>query len=60
MKKNKIWQWTTKCQIAFDCLKATFLTAPVLMMPDIMKPFILQTDTSDRAIGAVIMQADAN
>jgi hypothetical protein len=59
-KKNKIWQWTDNCQTAFDRLKEIFLTAPVLTMPDTTKPFVLQTDASDRAIGAVIMQADAN
>jgi len=30
------------------------------MMPNINKPFILQTDASDRAIGAVLMQKDEN
>ena len=34
-KKNKIWDWTPECQVAFKLLKEWFTTAPVLMMPDI-------------------------
>ncbi len=57
-KKNKIWTWTVECQVAFDLLKERFTSAPVLQMPDVNLPFILQTDASDRTIGAVLMQAD--
>ena len=59
-KKDKIWNWTLECQLAFDTLKGKFMTAPVLRMPDVNKPFILQTDASNQAIGAVIMQKDEN
>src|SRR6266550_1569687 len=59
-KKNKIWTWTVECQVAFDLLKERFTSAPVLRMPDVNLPFILQTDASDHAIGAVLMQADEN
>ena len=59
-KKDKIWNWTLECQLAFDTLKEKFMTAPVLRMPNVNKPFVLQTDASNRAIGAVIMQKDEN
>ena len=39
-KKNKLWTWTAECQIAFDILKERFTSAPVLMMPDVNKPFV--------------------
>ena len=59
-KKNKIWDWTPECQVTFDLLKERFTTAPVLMMPNINKPFILETDASKWAVGAALMQKDEN
>ena len=37
-------------------LKERFSTAPVLSMPDMTKPFILEMDTSKWAIGATLLQ----
>ena len=52
-------QWTDACQSAFAELKAALVDPPVLYNPDFGKPFILQTDASDLAIGAVLSQEDA-
>ena len=60
MRKSKIWEWTTKCQVMFELLKEKFSTAPVLRMPDISKPFTLETDASKWAVGACLMQKDEN
>ena len=50
--------WTTACVNAFQRLKELLCTSPVLKSPDFHLPFILQTDASDRGIGAVLSQRD--
>ena len=59
-RKSRIWEWTTKCQVAFELLKEKFSTAPVLQMPNVSKPFTLETDASKWAVGACLMQKDEN
>ncbi|GBE88478.1 Transposon Tf2-6 polyprotein [Sparassis crispa] len=54
------FEWTTECQTAFDILKQRFSTAPVLLLPDKAKPFIVESDASKFAMGAVLHQADIN
>ena len=48
--------WTDECQKAFDSLKVALTSRPTLTPPDYGKQFVLQTDTSDRGIGAVLSQ----
>ena len=45
---------------AFQQLKSLLSTLPILASPDFNRPFLLQTDTSDRGIGAVLSQVDDN
>ena len=56
-KSNKV-----KClqghQIAFDKLKQCIPQYPVLRSPNFFKEFYLQTDASNRGIGAVLLQED--
>ena len=52
--------WTAKCVNAFQKLKESLCTAPVLQSPDFSRPFILQTDASDRGVGAILSQCDDN
>ena len=58
--KDRKFEWTTECQQAFDDLKTRFTSEPVLMMPDQMKPFQIECDTSKYASGAVLTQLDSN
>ena len=43
---------------SFDALKEFLCAAPILKSPDFTRQFILQTDASDRGIGAVLSQLD--
>ncbi|XP_074819017.1 uncharacterized protein LOC141993377 [Natator depressus] len=55
-KQPNAVQWTEKCQKAFNKLKATLMSDPVLRAPDFDKPFLVTTDASERGVGAVLMQ----
>ena len=57
---NIVWEWTAACQSAFQTLRGRLSSAPVLAYPDWGKPFILQTDASDVAVGAILAQLDGN
>lgn len=48
--------WTPECQQAFETIKERLTTAPIMAFPNLEDPFILDTDASDTAIGAVLSQ----
>ena len=50
--------WDDKCETAFNALKTQLCSSPILRSPDFERPFILQTDASERAVGAVLSQVD--
>lgn len=49
---------TEACDASFKQLKEVLCSPPVLRSPDFTKLFILQTDASDIAVGAVLSQQD--
>ena len=56
MKKNQRFHWNDEAQKAFDELKLALTSPPILAMPNDLGEFVLDTDASDRAIGAVLSQ----
>ena len=60
LKKDRKFDWTDECQLAFDMLKKRFTEEPVLMMPDQTKPFQIEADASKYATGTVLTQLDSN
>ena len=50
------FSWNDNCQAAFDDLKQALINAPILAYPNPNDPFILDTDASDHAIGAELLQ----
>ena len=53
---NEQWQWGRIKNDAFLQLKHICVSTPVLYSPDWIKKFILETDASGYALGAVIAQ----
>ena len=53
--KNK-FRWGQEEQEAFESLKVASVNPPVLGLPNTEDPFILDTDASDTAIGAELLQ----
>jgi hypothetical protein len=55
--KNDIkFDWSSKCNEAFEQLKVLLITAPVLAQTDIEKPFDVYCDASGSGLGCVLMQ----
>ncbi|CAM5079113.1 unnamed protein product [Natator depressus] len=55
-KQPNAVQWTQECQKAFNQVKVTLMSDPVLRAPDFDKPFLVTTDASERGVEAVLMQ----
>ena len=55
-KKHSKVDWTDECQTAFELLKETCTNTPVLAYANYKKPFRLNTDASEKGLGAVLYQ----
>ena len=57
LTKDKVsWKWESAQEEAFNSLKRSLVTAPVLHMPDFDRLFVLTTDASLVAVGAILEQ----
>ncbi len=59
-KKNQKFVWSTDCENAFKELKNRLTSTPILLHPDPQKPFIVECDASNYAIGSILSQKDEN
>jgi len=59
-KKDIPFQWGTEQAKAMNELKRALCTAPVLLLPDLTKPFVVHTDASSFALGGVLQQDDGH
>lgn len=59
-QKNAVFNWTDECEQAFIELKSRLTKSPVLAYPDPEQHFILDTDASDIAMGAVLAQKNSH
>jgi len=57
-KRAKKFQWSADAEKSFRLLQKALCTAPVLAHPDPNRMFILATDASNYALGAVLSQKD--
>jgi hypothetical protein len=56
LEKDKKFKWTPACEASFQELKKRLTIAPVLVMPDIEKPFSIYYDASGQGLECVLMQ----
>jgi hypothetical protein len=56
LKNDTKFDWSSKCNEAFEQLKVLLTTAPMLAQPDIEKSFDVYCDASGSGLGCVLMQ----
>ncbi len=54
--KDKPFSWNRTAQATFDTFKMAFTSALVLIHLDLAKPFIVEMDASDFALGTILSQ----
>ena len=56
LRENVPFVWDQKREEALVALKEILTTEPLLQYPDFTKPFVLTTDASSEALGAILCQ----
>ena len=55
LKKDTKWVWSERCDEAFQNLKETIASEPILKLPDFELPFEVHIDASNKTIGGVLV-----
>jgi hypothetical protein len=55
-EKDRKFEWTLVCEASFQELNKQLMTAPILVMPNMEKPFSIYCDASGQRLGCVLMQ----
>jgi hypothetical protein len=58
LAKKVEFKWNLECQESFETLKKKLTTTPVLILPDVHKPFSVYCDASYTGLGCVLMQEE--
>jgi hypothetical protein len=58
LKKGIRWRWTDDLQKAFEVLRAKFADSIQLVHQDETLPYSINTDASNKAIGALLIQTN--
>ena len=56
LRKNTPFNWTNECELSFYNLKTKLISPQILQFPDYTKEFVILTDASKIACGAVLAQ----
>nr|KYP35801.1 Retrovirus-related Pol polyprotein from transposon 17.6 [Cajanus cajan] len=54
-RKGVVFVWDSKCENSFRDLKEKLTSAPVLVLPDLSKTFVVYCDASKMGLGEVLM-----
>ena len=54
--QGKYFTWGSEQQSSFEKVKVATATAPVLVVVDPHKPFVVEMDASASAVGAILLQ----
>ena len=56
LRKDTLFHWLTECQLSIDKLHNALVYSDTLTHGDASKPFILETDVSNFALGSILLQ----
>jgi hypothetical protein len=56
LEEDKQFEWTPTYEASFQEMNKRLTTAPVLVMPDMKKPFSIYCDASGQGLGCVLLK----